>query len=66
MASRGWLGHTPGMRKSTQACDARQVFATNMLHIWREKCLILEPVAAAADLHPNYVIAVERAERKCD
>ena len=47
----------------TQKCDAQKLFAANMRRIRRSKCLTQEKVAEYADLHPNYISSVERAER---
>ena len=47
----------------TQKCDAQVLFATNMRRIRRSKSLTQEKVAEYADLHPNYISSVERAER---
>ncbi len=51
------------MANQTQTCDAQRLFAKNMRRIRKEKGLTQEKVAEAADLHPNYVSSVERAER---
>ncbi|GGX13338.1 hypothetical protein GCM10011282_19340 [Undibacterium macrobrachii] len=47
----------------TQKCDAQKLFAANMRRIRRSKCLTQEKVAEYAELHPNYISSVERAER---
>jgi transcriptional regulator with XRE-family HTH domain len=41
----------------------QQRFAANMRRIRKEKSLTQEQVAEFADLHPNYISSVERAER---
>jgi transcriptional regulator with XRE-family HTH domain len=47
----------------TQKCDAQILFAANMRRIRHSKCLTQEKVAEYAELHPNYISSVERAER---
>jgi transcriptional regulator with XRE-family HTH domain len=44
-------------------CAAQQLFAANMRRIRLEKSLTQEQVAERAELHPNYISSVERAER---
>jgi transcriptional regulator with XRE-family HTH domain len=39
------------------------LFAANVRRIRTDKQLTQEQVAEAADLHPNYISSVERAER---
>ncbi len=51
------------MRKPISKCGAQLIFATNLRRIRKEKQLTQEKVAEAADLHPNYISSVERAER---
>jgi len=51
------------MSNQTQKCDAQRLFAVNMRRIRKAKKLTQEQVAEAADLHPNYISSVERAER---
>lgn len=51
------------MRNQTQRCGAQLLFGANMRRIRLEKKLTQEKVAELADLHPNYVSSVERAER---
>lgn len=47
----------------TQKCDAQILFAANMRRIRHSKSLTQEKVAEYAELHPNYISSVERAER---
>lgn len=51
------------MRKPISKCGAQLIFATNLRRIRKDKQLTQEKVAEAADLHPNYISSVERAER---
>jgi len=51
------------MSNQTQKCDAQRLFAANMRRIRKAKKLTQEQVAEGADLHPNYISSVERAER---
>jgi transcriptional regulator with XRE-family HTH domain len=44
-------------------CAAQLLFAQNMRRIRLEKKLTQEQVAERAELHPNYISSVERAER---
>jgi transcriptional regulator with XRE-family HTH domain len=46
-----------------QKRDAVALFAANMRRIRKAKKLTQEQVAEGADLHPNYISSVERAER---
>lgn len=50
-------------RKQLNVCEARNLFATNVRLIRGYRKLTQEQVAEAADLHPNYISSVERAER---
>jgi transcriptional regulator with XRE-family HTH domain len=47
----------------TQKCDAQRLFAANMRRIRLSKSMTQEKVAEYAELHPNYISSVERAER---
>ena len=51
------------MPNPTQKCDAQRLFAANMRRIRKAKELTQEKVAELAELHPNYISSVERAER---
>lgn len=45
------------------AQEVQELFASNMRRIRKDKGLTQEQVAERADLHPNYISSVERAER---
>jgi transcriptional regulator with XRE-family HTH domain len=47
----------------TQKRDVVALFAANMRRIRKAKKLTQEQVAESANLHPNYISSVERAER---
>lgn len=51
------------MSNPTQKRDAQRLFAANMRRIRKAKKLTQEKVAELAELHPNYISSVERAER---
>ena len=51
------------MQNPTQKCDAQLLFARNMRRIRLDLELTQERLAERAELHPNYISSVERAER---
>ena len=51
------------MQNPTQKCDAQLLFARNMRRIRLGLELTQERLAERAELHPNYISSVERAER---
>ena len=57
------VGNTSGMQNPTQKCDAQLLFARNMRRIRLSLELTQERLAERAELHPNYISSVERAER---
>ena len=57
------VGNTSGMQNPTQKCDAQLLFARNMRRIRLSLEMTQERLAERAELHPNYISSVERAER---
>ena len=51
------------MQNPTQKCDAQLLFARNMRRIRLGLEMTQERLAERAELHPNYISSVERAER---
>ena len=51
------------MQNPTQKCDAQLLFARNMRRIRLSLEMTQERLAERAELHPNYISSVERAER---
>ena len=51
------------MQNPTQKCDAQLLFAKNMRRIRLGQEMTQERLAERAELHPNYISSVERAER---
>ena len=51
------------MQNPTQKCDAQLLFAKNMRRIRLSLEMTQERLAERAELHPNYISSVERAER---
>ena len=51
------------MQNPTQKCDAQLLFAKNMRRIRLGLEMTQERLAERAELHPNYISSVERAER---
>ena len=51
------------MQNPTQKCDAQLLFARNMRRIRLSLEMTQERLAEQAELHPNYISSVERAER---
>lgn len=51
------------MSNPTQKLDVQVRFAANMRRLRKAKKLTQEQVAELAELHPNYISSVERAQR---
>ncbi len=51
------------MSNPTQKCEAQRLFAQNTRRIRLGQEMTQERLAERAELHPNYISSVERAER---